>query len=90
MKTIAVRVSDADHKLFHQLADHEYMPISVLIRRMLMQLADERGLREPNTAPAATMPTPAPTPKPIVRATMPLMDIDFDDGLNVEPPDWDA
>jgi hypothetical protein len=44
MKTIAVRVSDEDHKLFHQLAEREYMPISVLVRRVLMQLADERGL----------------------------------------------
>lgn len=35
MKTIAIRVSDADHKLFSDLATREHMPLSVLVRRLV-------------------------------------------------------
>lgn len=35
MATIAIRVSDEDHKLFCALADREHMPLSVLVRRTL-------------------------------------------------------
>jgi hypothetical protein len=35
MKTIAIRVSDEEHKLFTDLAEREFMPLSVLVRRTL-------------------------------------------------------
>ena len=35
MPTIAIRVSDEDHKLFTALAEREFMPLSILIRRVL-------------------------------------------------------
>ena len=88
MKTIAVRVSDEDHKLFHQLADREYMPISALIRRVLMQLAEKRGLRDFDLTPKPVQATTVTTIQRPMPA--PIHDIDFDAGLNVEPPDWIA
>ena len=35
MPTIAIRVSDEEHKLFVALAEREFMPLSVLVRRVL-------------------------------------------------------
>ena len=44
MPTIAIRVSDEDHKLFCALADREFMPLSVLVRRTLHAEAIRAGL----------------------------------------------
>ena len=44
MATIAIRVSDEDHKLFCALADREHMPLSVLVRRTLHAEAVRVGL----------------------------------------------
>jgi hypothetical protein len=44
MPTIAVRVSDEDHKLFTDLAEREFMPLSVLVRRTLHAEAVRAGL----------------------------------------------
>jgi hypothetical protein len=33
MKTLTIRVSDEEHKLFAALADREFMPLTVLVRR---------------------------------------------------------
>jgi hypothetical protein len=44
MKTIAIRVSDADHKLFSDLAARELMPLSVLVRRLVHGHAVATGL----------------------------------------------
>lgn len=44
MKTIAIRVTDDDHKLFVALADREDMPLSSLVRRQLRALARDHGL----------------------------------------------
>jgi hypothetical protein len=35
MKTLTIRVSDEEHKLFAALADREFMPLTVLVRRAL-------------------------------------------------------
>jgi hypothetical protein len=35
MPTIAIRISDEDHKLFTALAKREFMPLSILVRRVL-------------------------------------------------------
>jgi hypothetical protein len=44
MPTIAIRVSDEDHKLFCTLAERELMPLSVLVRRTLHAEAVRAGL----------------------------------------------
>jgi hypothetical protein len=44
MPTIAIRVSDEDHKLFTDLAEREFMPLSVLVRRTLHAEAVRAGL----------------------------------------------
>jgi hypothetical protein len=44
MKTIAIRVSDDEHKLFTDLAEREFMPLSVLVRRTLHAEAVRVGL----------------------------------------------
>lgn len=44
MKTIAIRVSDDEHKLFADLAAREFMPLSVLVRRTLHAEAVRVGL----------------------------------------------
>jgi hypothetical protein len=44
MPTIAIRVSDEDHKLFVALAEREFMPLSVLVRRTLHAEAIRAGL----------------------------------------------
>lgn len=43
MKTLAIRVSDEDHKLFTDLAAREDMPLSILVRRVLRAHAREIG-----------------------------------------------
>jgi hypothetical protein len=44
MPTIAIRVSDEDHKLFVALAEREFMPLSVLVRRTLRAETVRAGL----------------------------------------------
>jgi hypothetical protein len=44
MPTIAIRVSDEEHKLFNALAEREFMPLSVLVRRTLHAEAIRAGL----------------------------------------------
>jgi len=44
MPTIAIRVSDEDHKLFTDLAEREFMPLSVLVRRTLRAETVRAGL----------------------------------------------
>ena len=44
MPTIAIRVSDEEHKLFVALAEREFMPLSVLVRRTLHAEAIRAGL----------------------------------------------
>lgn len=44
MKNLAIRLSDDDHAVFQKLADVEHMPISVLVRRSILQIAEQRGL----------------------------------------------
>ena len=73
MKTIAIRVSDDDHKLFSSLAAREDMPLSVLVRRQLRALAREHALlvdapidqQDESTEPS----TPRVTWRPIPQGT---------------------
>jgi hypothetical protein len=44
MPTIAIRVSDEEHKLFTDLAEREFMPLSVLVRRTLRAETVRAGL----------------------------------------------
>jgi hypothetical protein len=44
MPTIAIRVSDEEHKLFAALAEREFMPLSVLVRRVLHAETIRAGL----------------------------------------------
>ena len=44
MKNLAIRLSDDDHAVFQKLADLEHMPVSVLVRRSILQIAEQRGL----------------------------------------------
>jgi hypothetical protein len=44
MPTIAIRVSDEEHKLFVALAEREFMPLSVLVRRVLRAETIRAGL----------------------------------------------
>jgi hypothetical protein len=44
MPTIAIRVSDEEHKLFVALAEREFMPLSVLVRRVLRAETVRAGL----------------------------------------------
>jgi hypothetical protein len=44
MPTIAIRVSDEEHKLFNTLAEREFMPLSVLVRRTLRAETVRAGL----------------------------------------------
>jgi hypothetical protein len=55
MSTIAIRVSDDEHKLFMALAERERMPLSIYVRRMLYAEAERVGLI--GTQPTATQPT---------------------------------
>lgn len=55
MSTIAIRVSDDEHKLFTTLAERERMPLSIYVRRMLYAEAERVGLI--GTQPAITQPT---------------------------------
>lgn len=70
MKTIAIRVSDEDHKLFSDLAARELMPLSVLVRRLVHAHAVSLALIPDPIAEAkrALQPTPATstptTPEP--------------------------
>ena len=97
MKIVNFRVSDAEHAMMHALAETEGLNLTAYIRRHFAMRFQELGLAEdpfdalrkvatPKPTPAP-MPTPAPTPNTAPAAPMPLMDIDFDDGWNVEPPD---
>jgi hypothetical protein len=60
MSTIAIRVSDDEHKLFMALAERERMPLSVYVRRMLYAEAEHVGLI--GTQPTITQPTTLQTP----------------------------
>jgi hypothetical protein len=44
MKTLTIRVSDEEHKLFVALADRELMPLTVLVRRVLHAESVRAGL----------------------------------------------
>ena len=44
MPTVAIRVSDEEHKLFAALAEREFMPLSVLVRRVLHAESVRAGL----------------------------------------------
>ena len=44
MKTLTLRLDDEDHKLFAQLADADDLPVATFIRRVIRQLAREKGL----------------------------------------------
>lgn len=44
MPTIAIRVSNEEHKLFNDLAEREFMPLSVLVRRVLRAETVRAGL----------------------------------------------
>ena len=55
MSTIAIRVSDDEHKLFMALAERERMPLSIYVRRMLYAEAERVGLI--GTQPTITQPT---------------------------------
>jgi hypothetical protein len=55
MSTIAIRVSDDEHKLFTTLAERERMPLSIYVRRMLYAEAERVGLI--GTQPAIMQPT---------------------------------
>ena len=44
VKTLTLRLDDEDHKLFTQLADADDLPVATFIRRVLRQLAREKGL----------------------------------------------
>jgi hypothetical protein len=44
MATMAIRISDEDHKLFVALAEREHMPLSVLVRRTLHAEAVRVGM----------------------------------------------
>ena len=71
VKTIAIRVSDEDHKLFSDLAARELMPLSVLVRRLvhahavsLALIPDPIAEAKRALQPTPAAPTPAPTPAP--------------------------
>jgi hypothetical protein len=93
MKIVNFRVSDAEHAMMHALAETEGLNLTAYIRRHFAMRFQELGLAEDpfdalrKVATPKPTPAPMPMPKPIVRAHMPLMDVDFDDGWNVEPPD---
>jgi hypothetical protein len=55
MSTIAIRVSDDEHKLFMALSERERMPLSIYVRRMLYAEAERVGLI--GTQPTITQPT---------------------------------
>lgn len=44
MKTLTLRLDDEDHKLFTQLAGADDLPVATFIRRVIRQLAREKGL----------------------------------------------
>lgn len=64
MKTLAIRVSEDDHKLFVALADREDMPLSSLVRRQLRALAREHAMLVDTPMHP---PTDAGTAKPVVQ-----------------------
>lgn len=72
MKTIAIRVSDDDHKLFLAVAEREDMPLSSIVRRHLRALAREHELLVDHsvapTAPAAPV-NPNTVWRPIPQGT---------------------
>jgi hypothetical protein len=64
MKTLTLRLDDEDHKLFILLADADDLPVATFIRRVIRQLAREKGLlatAHPTNTPATQSPT-ATTP----------------------------
>lgn len=82
MKTIAVRVSDDDHKLFAAVAAREDMPVSSLIRRLMRGLAREHALLVD-----AHMPEPAPPAPPAPKRRVIPMDAD---GRHADSFAWGA
>lgn len=65
MKTLTLRLDDEDHKLFAQLADADDLPVATFIRRVIRQLAREKGLlatAQPTNNPATQAPTAPRTP----------------------------
>jgi hypothetical protein len=83
MPTIAIRVSDEDHKLFTALAEREFMPLSILVRRVLHAeavraalildpIAEARRALRPDTEP--TPAKPAVERLPIPQGTNELRD----------------
>lgn len=68
MKTIAIRVTDDDHKLFVALADREDMPLSSLVRRQLRALARDHGLLQ---YPEEQSTQPEPSKPRVIRRPIP-------------------
>ena len=71
MPTIAIRVSGEEHKLFVTLAEREFMPLSVLVRRVLRAETIRAGLvldpaEEARRALEAQAKAALAPPKPVV------------------------
>ena len=64
MKTLTLRLDDDDHKLFAQLADADDLPVATFIRRVIRQLAREKGLLA-TAQPANNLATHTPPSAPI-------------------------
>lgn len=62
MKTITLRLDDDDHKLFAVLATAEDLPLTMLIRRTMKQLAREKGLLESGYPQPVQAPRPTAVP----------------------------
>lgn len=68
VKTLTLRLDDEDHKLFTLLADADDLPVATFIRRVLRQLAREKGLlatAQPTNNPAAQSTTTTPPTAPM-------------------------